>query len=278
LCAHTTILLRPLSRWVKERVDRARHVLVAQVPRGGAAAKHRAVIAFRVRDEARVLFRVENFILCLLAVVPNDLGGFSPQLEELHDDFLLARFGHALPGCITVMLRVAKVIEAAVALPRPPRRFRIGLIEKAQNRRDRRVQAIEIHSIKADLVADMLLVALPQPFDELEHDTIAPHPLGEAFEIPERPLGIGVLIASLPITMDAQRIRPIRFQRQNPKSFFLDQSFRQVSAAPIKAIRAVRCFTDQDHARLADPSQNFAIICFARERAGDGADRFRAIR
>jgi hypothetical protein len=40
--------------------------------------------------------------------------------------------------------------------------------------------------------------------------------------------------------------------------------FEDGSKLPIRPIRErLRCFADQNHARLADPLQNFAIICFA---------------
>jgi alkanesulfonate monooxygenase SsuD/methylene tetrahydromethanopterin reductase-like flavin-dependent oxidoreductase (luciferase family) len=73
-----------------EGVERLGHVLVAQVPRGDAAAEHRAIVALGVAREACVLLGREKFVFRDVAVALGELGGAALEFEELLDDrFLL---------------------------------------------------------------------------------------------------------------------------------------------------------------------------------------------
>ena len=78
----------------------------------------------------------------------------------------------------TKLLRIASmVIEARVPLACPLGRRRIGTIEIINDGSDRRVEAVEIHSVDANAAALRELgVAGAQPADELEHGGVAPHP------------------------------------------------------------------------------------------------------
>ena len=62
----------------QERLNGPGHMLVAQIPRGSAPLKHGAIVAFRVRDEPRVLFRVEELRASLLAIPAYDFARAFP--------------------------------------------------------------------------------------------------------------------------------------------------------------------------------------------------------
>src|SRR5438477_3513080 len=82
----------------QERLNGPRHMLVAQIPRGSAPLKHGAIITFRVRDQARVLFRIEELRAGLLAIPADDFARTFPQLHELSDHCVFARLAHSRFG------------------------------------------------------------------------------------------------------------------------------------------------------------------------------------
>ena len=59
--------LRVRTMVLHEPLERLDHVRVANVPRGRAAADHRAVIALRVPGDERILLRVEERVAAILA-------------------------------------------------------------------------------------------------------------------------------------------------------------------------------------------------------------------
>ena len=64
---------------------------VAQIPRRGAAAKHRAIILLRVHDEACILLRDEERIRIVLAIAACVFERRVSELEELRDGLRLYR-------------------------------------------------------------------------------------------------------------------------------------------------------------------------------------------
>src|SRR5436190_16044427 len=78
------------------------------------------------------------------------------------------------------------MLEARITAPRAPLGLGIHFLEVTQNGVDRGMQAVKVHPIKAGGGAFWIetLVELAQPFDELDHNGVAPHPRSENGEIP----------------------------------------------------------------------------------------------
>ena len=74
-----------------ERVQRLRHVAIAQVPRFVAAPEHRPVVLLGVPNEPRVLLGGEERLCRNAAVLSRVLGRPAAQVEELLDDLVFAR-------------------------------------------------------------------------------------------------------------------------------------------------------------------------------------------
>src|SRR3979411_989545 len=68
------------------------HVPVAQVPRRDLLEEHGAVILFRVFYETGVLIGVERRLFRSLPMAPGIFPAAAPELGELPDHFILARF------------------------------------------------------------------------------------------------------------------------------------------------------------------------------------------
>jgi hypothetical protein len=82
-------------------------------------------------------------------------------------------------------LRVlAEVVEARVAVSRTPCGLRVNLVQIIKDRLHRGVQAVEVESVKADLllIGREGVVVRAEPADEVEHVRVAPHPRREAPE------------------------------------------------------------------------------------------------
>lgn len=155
---------------------------VAQVPRGDAATEHRAVVALGVHDDACVLLGSKLPIRGDPAVAGEEFSCPLAQLDQLSHHLVLARLRPAERSRIAVGLPVvlaAEMLEAREALARSPRRLRIGLVKVTEHRLDRAVQAVEVKAVEAGRLWRSL-VTLAQPLDELEHDSVTPHPGREA--------------------------------------------------------------------------------------------------
>src|SRR5947207_15900077 len=113
----------------EERLNSASHVLVAQVPGGSASFKHRAVIAFGIRDQTRILLRIKELRSRALAICLHHIAGAPSQFHQLSYDLVFTRLAHSLFGGVTVELRVAKILEASITLARSPGRGRIDFVE-----------------------------------------------------------------------------------------------------------------------------------------------------
>ena len=87
LCAQTTTRGgAAVAVEVREQVvERVGHVAVAQVPRAGAVAEHRAVVLLGVGDDGGVLLGEELLVLGGEAVAAQVVAGRAAQLDELLD-------------------------------------------------------------------------------------------------------------------------------------------------------------------------------------------------
>jgi hypothetical protein len=133
-----------------QRIERLRHVPVAQVPRFVAAAEHRAVVLLGVADQARVLLGGEELLARGIAIDARERRRAALQVHELLDHRLLAGLV-ASARREPVVLRIAVVIEARIACSRVPRRCGIHALEVAQHGLDRCVQAVEVQAVQAGL-------------------------------------------------------------------------------------------------------------------------------
>ena len=151
-------------------------------------------------------------------------------------------------GGIAVSLRIVpEVFETGIALPGAAYRFRIDLRQVTQNGLNRSEQAIEIETVKACFVLSgwKLIIVLPQPSHEIEHVGIAPHPCRKALEIVERIDRLGIARITADKSVDAIRIRPVRFNGDSRKLPFLDQTLCDFGPLPIELMGTVRSFANK---------------------------------
>ena len=152
------------------------------------AVVHDAVVALGARHEAGILDGIEK----ALAVPPGVVLVLAEKVTQHGDHFVLAaavaagQRGVPVGGGILLPWR-----QAAVSLAGDARGFRIDVVEIAQHRADRVVQAVEVEAMEGDALRRAYRsVVVPQPVDEFAHVGVAPHPGREAGE--GRPLSCGV--------------------------------------------------------------------------------------
>ena len=135
-----------------QRVERIRHVPVAQVPGGHLIEEHRAVVGLGVRDHAGVLLGIEELVVGHRAAAPRVIGRPAPQFDQLADDLLLARLGQVQVRHEAIDLGLlTEAVETGVAFARLFGRFRVDLLEIMQHSFHRRVQAVKVEAVKPDL-------------------------------------------------------------------------------------------------------------------------------
>ena len=228
---------------------------VAQIPRRGAAAKHRAIILLRVFDQPRVLLCKKEFVGGNFPVATEKFRRLISQLNQLLHHFVFTRFDRTHCCGVAVFLRIAaQMIEARITATRAFRRVRIHFLEVIENRVDRGMQAIQIHAEKSGwrfLWIDMLIKAA-QPFHKFYCNGIAPHPRGEPPKSQQRFLCIAILVCAARIAIDAICVWPIGFYGNHREAFFRDQPFGDCRALEIKLVCPVRSFSEQNKSRVAD--------------------------
>jgi hypothetical protein len=102
------------------------------------------------------------------------------------------------------------------------------------------VQAVQIHAVEASLRRRRTgRIVRPQPLEEFDHVTIAPHPARKSREISERRLGVGILTRVPDPAIDPIGVRPIRFDGDHVESLFRDQRLCQLGTSPVELMRAV---------------------------------------
>jgi hypothetical protein len=229
-------------------------VPVAEVPAGDAPAKDGAVVLLGVHDKARVLLGEEVAIFRHAAVAAGQLHGAVAQLDELLDRRLLAGLRAAQPRLVGVHLRIAaEVIEAGVALARPPCRLGVDLIEIGDYRLHRRVEAIQVQPLGADLGRSrrQRVVPFSQPRDELDYIGIAPHPARKAAKVGQRLLRAGVVARATDEQVDAVCIGPLGLGRYGTGSALGDHPLRDLRTLPVELVRSVRRLAETHEARRA---------------------------
>jgi hypothetical protein len=237
---------------VAQRGKRLDHVRVAQVPRRDSAAEHRPVVLLRVPHEASVLLGEELLVAREAAVARREVA----HLNELRDSLVLARLARPERRSLRVRLRVGRMVEASVPLPRPRGRIRRNRFEIRNDCLDGRMQAVEVDAVEADAFGRAALrVRLPQPFDEVANDGVPPHPGGKAAEVSERLLRARVLRCAAHIAIDAVCIGPVRLDCDRADGSFLDQLRRERGPHVIELVGSVR--------RLAE--KHVFLVARARE-------------
>ena len=174
---------------IGQRVERRRHVTIAQVPRRHLGAVHLLVVLLGVTHHERVLFRMEELVFGDPTVATQVGIRAMTQRDQLGDHFVLA--GHCTlvgEGVAVGLAGAADVVEAGVALAGPTGLRRIDGIEVPDDRLHRRRQAVQVEAVEADLRRGMALcvVARSEPLHELEDLAVAPHPRREPTEVGER--------------------------------------------------------------------------------------------
>ena len=194
----------------RERLERAGHVLVAQIPRFVPAAKYGAIVALGAGDDPRVLLRVKELVRGFLAVARGEAAVFTAQIDKLRHDFVLAVLTPATRGGITVVLGVfAEGLETCVTLTGALRGGGIGLIEVTKHRFHRGVEAVEVHAEDPGRLTRSTIV-IAEPFEKAGRYRVAPHPGGKAPEVAERGIRVGIIGITHRIAMRAQHVRPVR--------------------------------------------------------------------
>ena len=91
----------------------------------------------------------------------------------------------------------------------------IDLIQIAKHCLDRCVQAVKIKTVETYFgsVCGQRRVVVAQPFNEVDHHCVAPHPRRKPFESAECFVGASVITQTPDITVNSESIRPIRFNR-----------------------------------------------------------------
>src|SRR6266850_404006 len=226
--------------------DRFGHVLVAQVP---------------------------GLHVPAAAAEPSDL---LEKVDELLHHRVLARGDHSQRGAPRVLLDGApEVIEAAVALARDPRLFRIDFLQLLQYLVDRGVQAVEVEAIEPDLGGAWLqaVVVGAQPAHEIEHVRVAPHPGGEPLETGERGIGIPVFAFAADEAVHAVRVGPVGFDRDGVEPFLDDQPLGDASPLLVELVGAMRCLAEKDQAGVSNGVDQRVVRIRIRQRMNGLAQR-----
>src|SRR5690606_25460597 len=125
-----------------------------------------------------------------------EVRGPASNLDQLRDCLVFTARRQPEAGRVPVGLRILPVVvEARVAETRTPRRLRIDLIQVLENRLYGSVQRIEVQPVETDpggRIGQRLVVPL-QPFDQLDHFRVPPHPERETAEVAKRLLGVAVV-------------------------------------------------------------------------------------
>lgn len=233
-----------------QREQRVAHVRIAQVPGIRARAQHRAAVRLHVDHDLRVVFREEPRIERANAVVREIRRLALAQLQPLREH--AGRRGGPRAGGdrVAVSTGLAHVVERRVALPRELGLLGIDAVEIADHRVGATVQAVQIEPVDARArLPRQGRVALAQPADELAHRTIAPHPCGQARQVRERRIGVGIgdRGVALHAAIHAPHIRPVALDRHGVEPAFADPARGDLRAHPVELVGAVRRFAEQHH-------------------------------
>ncbi len=85
---HRDFGLLPLSlQMLDQSIESLGHMSIPKVPGRDSSVKHRAVVFFGVKHQARILFSEKEFILRHSPITAGVIGRPPPQLHELFNHF-----------------------------------------------------------------------------------------------------------------------------------------------------------------------------------------------
>jgi hypothetical protein len=237
-----------------QRLEGLDHVTVAQVPRGHVAQEHRPVVSLCVRHQPRILLGMKRLVDGDQAVALDVVHRSGAQRAELRHRRFGAGRRSTQAGEEAIVLRVgAEAIEAGIALARRLGRGGIRIVEEAQHRVHRRVQAVQVEAVEPRACARReRVVVRAQPLDEIDDVGVAPHPRREAAEVAERRRSARLGAHAANMAIDAIGVRPVRLDCHCREALLDDQPLRDRRAQPVELVRAVRRLAQQHVVRIAD--------------------------
>ena len=162
--------------------------------------------------------------------------------------------------------------ETAVALARNPRHCRIDAVEIGEHGSHRGAEAVNVEAAEFDALARRAPFVLAlEPFDELQHFLIAPHPGGKAGE---GRLAGGLRRTVAHVSVDAGRVRPIGLGGNDAEAMVQNQMAGDRGAGAIKFACSVRRFAQKNHSGIAiavERSAEFLRPFGRRQGLGGGA-------
>ena len=209
------------------------------------------------------MLRIKKFVLSHLAVATHEVAVLAPQIRKLRDHFILARFELSACRGVAVSLRVfSKKLEATVTMTRAAGSGGIDFVEIAQDGIDGCVHAVKIQAEHADTFALSLALLIPiaQPFDELDHDCVTPHPRGKPAEIAQRFRRVALFGSASDITMYAQHVGPIGFQCDDPEIFLRNQATSELRAPGVELVGSMRRFANEHKSRGTSELDQIVVI------------------
>src|SRR5205085_12093 len=106
-----------------------------------------------------------------------------------------------------------EMLEARIAITGTLGSHRIDLVQIAKHCLDRCVQAVKIKTVETYFgsVSGQRRIVVAQPFNEVDHHSVAPHPRRKSFESAECFIGASVITQTTHITVNSKSVRPIGF-------------------------------------------------------------------
>ena len=211
---------------IDERVERVRHVTVAQVPGRHLGAVHLLVVLLGVAHEERVLLGEEQLVLGDPAVSAEVRLAAPAELDQLCHHFVLARDRRLEREGIAVCLPVhAEVVEARVPLHRALGFDRIDAIEVRHDRLHRGTEAVQVESDEPGTRRRMPVRSVPRacPLDELHDVRVAPHPGREAAEVAQRLLRVDIRRQPHHVPVDPVGVGEVTLDRYGIEAELVDE-------------------------------------------------------
>ena len=106
----------------------------------------------------------------------------------------------------------------------------------------------------------MGVVAGPEPFNERQNIAVSPHPSRESLKVRQRCIGILVIGRSHHVAVDAVGIGPVSFDGDCSESTLVNQAAGNPGPFPVKVVRAMRRFADQDETPVAYEVEQGVIV------------------
>src|SRR4051794_27478063 len=139
------------------------------------------------------------------------------------------------------------MVETGVTLSCTRGTCRIDLVQIAEHGLHRRMQAVKIESIKADLFAArrQVVVVCPQPPDKIEHVRISPHPGWKTIKPCESIDCVRVVVLAFNVSVYPVGIGKVCLDGDSRKVLFRNEPLCDLGTFAIELMRPVRCFADE---------------------------------